>query len=88
MAKGNFTIAGEDDVMFNVISRMWRRNAFMTAVVSTAGVSRINGDVVGVIIREYVADSAADSVRPYGTGKVTGAPRENIVGVGTALISN
>jgi CIC family chloride channel protein len=71
VASRNFTIAREDDVMFDVIRRMWRRGATMAVVVrKTTGVPHIE-DVIGVISKEHVADSVAESIRPYGsTGAV------------------
>jgi len=63
-----FTIAHEDDIMFGVISRFWRRGASMIVVVRGSGVPRA-ADVVGVITKEHVADSVADSVRPYASAK-------------------
>jgi CIC family chloride channel protein len=43
---------------------MWRRNAIMAVVVSGQGIPR-GSDVVGVITKEHVADSVADSVKAY-----------------------
>lgn len=67
VASHNFTIAREEDIMFNVIGRMWRRNAIMVVVVRSSGVPHAT-DVVGLITKEHVADSVADSVRPYAVG--------------------
>jgi CIC family chloride channel protein len=68
LANRNFTIAREDDIMFDVIRRMWRHGARMAVVVrKTRGVPHID-DVVGVITKEHVADSVADGIRPYGSG--------------------
>jgi CIC family chloride channel protein len=64
VASRHFTIAREDDIMFNVIGRMWRRKASMILVVRNSGVPRIES-IIGVITKEHVADSVADSVRPY-----------------------
>ena len=64
VARRNFTVAREDDIMFDVIQRIWRRQAVMAVVVRGAGVPR-SGDVVGVITKEHVADSVADSVKVY-----------------------
>ena len=57
-------IAREDDIMFHVIDRMWRRQASMIVVVRGRGVPRARS-VVGVISKEHIADSVAASVRPY-----------------------
>jgi CIC family chloride channel protein len=43
---------------------MWRRNAIMAVVVRAGGIPRA-GDVVGVITKEHVADSVADSIKSY-----------------------
>jgi CIC family chloride channel protein len=59
-----FTIAHEEDIMFGVINRFWRKKATMIVVVRGKGVPRAS-DVAGVITKEHVADSVAESVRPY-----------------------
>jgi len=64
VASETFTIAHENDIMFDVIHRFWRRNASMIVVVHGTGVPRAS-NVVGVITKEHIADSVADSVRPY-----------------------
>jgi CIC family chloride channel protein len=64
VASRNFTVVREDEAAFNVIRRMWRRNAIMAVVVRGSGVPRA-GDVAGVITKEHVADSVAESVRAY-----------------------
>ena len=64
VASRNFTVVGEDDVAFDVIDRMWRKNAIMAVVVRGRGVPR-GSDVAGVITKEHVADSVADSVALY-----------------------
>lgn len=66
VARKNFTIAREEDAIFDVIDRMWRRDAIMAVVVSGTGrVPRAN-QVVGVIGKENIADSVADSIKGYG----------------------
>lgn len=67
VASPQFAIARSEDIMFNVIGRMWRRNAVMTVVVRSEGVPRA-GDVLGVITKEHVADSVAESIKPYSAG--------------------
>jgi CIC family chloride channel protein len=67
VASPKFTIAHGEDVMFNVIGRMWRKKAVMTVVVQGAGIPR-PGDVIGLITKEHVADSVAESIKPYSTG--------------------
>ncbi len=64
VASRNFTIVREDETAFDVIRRMWRRNAIMAVVVRGRGVPR-GSDVAGVITKEHVADSVADSVKAY-----------------------
>jgi len=60
----NFTVVREDETAFDVIRRMWRRNAIMAVVVRGHGIPR-GSDVAGVITKEHVADSVADSVKAY-----------------------
>jgi CIC family chloride channel protein len=64
IAYRNFTIAREDDIVFDVIQRIWRRSAVMAVVVRGRGVPR-PADVVGVITKEHIADSVAESVKVY-----------------------
>ncbi|MGC1522759.1 MAG: chloride channel protein [Steroidobacteraceae bacterium] len=64
VANRNFTVVREDETAFDVIRRMWRRNAIMAVVVRGRGVPR-GSDVAGVITKEHVADSVADSVKSY-----------------------
>jgi CIC family chloride channel protein len=64
VASRNFTVVREDETAFDVIRRMWRRNAIMAVVVRGRGVPR-GSDVAGVITKEHVADSVADSVKTY-----------------------
>jgi CIC family chloride channel protein len=64
VANRKFVIAREDDIVFDVIRRMWRRDAFMAVVVATSGVPRAS-DVRGVITKEHVADSVAASIAIY-----------------------
>jgi chloride channel protein, CIC family len=59
-----FTVARDDDIMFGIIGRFWRKQATMIVVVRGKGIPRAS-DVIGVITKEHVADSVADSVRPY-----------------------
>jgi chloride channel protein, CIC family len=64
VANEKFTIVREDDIMFDVIQQFWREKASMIVVVrngSAAGAS----DVVGILTKEHIADSVAESVRPY-----------------------
>jgi CIC family chloride channel protein len=67
VASAEFTIARPEDIMFNVIGRMWRRKAVMTVVVRHDGVPR-GSSVLGMITKEHVADSVAESIKPYSAG--------------------
>jgi CIC family chloride channel protein len=64
VASRNFTVVGENETAFDVIRRMWRRGAIMAVVVRGRGVPR-GSDVAGVITKEHVADSVADSIKAY-----------------------
>jgi CIC family chloride channel protein len=64
VAQRNFIIAREDDIIFDVVTRMTRRNAAMAVV--TRSVRRPHAsDVVGIISKEHIADSVAESIKPY-----------------------
>jgi CIC family chloride channel protein len=58
VASRNFILVPEDETAFEVIRRMWRRNAIMAVVLRA-------GEVAGVITKEHVADSVADSIKDY-----------------------
>ncbi len=58
VASRNFIIVRKDETAYNVIRRMWRRNAIMAVVVCS-------GEAAGVITKEHVADSVADSLKAY-----------------------
>lgn len=66
VASRNFTVVREEETAFDVIRRMWRRNAIMAVVVHGRGhrIPRAS-DVVGVITKEHVADSVADSIKAF-----------------------
>ncbi len=64
VASRNFTVVREDETAFDVIRRIWRRNAIMAVVVRGHGIPR-GSDIAGVITKEHVADSVADSVKAY-----------------------
>jgi chloride channel protein, CIC family len=64
LASRDFTIVREDEVVFDVIRRLWRRKAIMALVTRGRGVPRAD-DVLGVITKEHVADSVAASVEVY-----------------------
>jgi chloride channel protein, CIC family len=65
VAQRAFTIAREGDIMFDVVQRMTRHDAFMAVVVKNGSRGR-PADVVGVVSKEHVADSVAESIRPFG----------------------
>ncbi len=64
IANRNFTIVRENDIVFDVIQRVWRRQTTMALVVRGKGVPR-PGNVVGIVTKEHVADSVASSVKVY-----------------------
>jgi CIC family chloride channel protein len=66
VASRDFTLVDEDETAFEVIRSMWHRNAIMAVVVREheRGVPR-GSDVAGVITKEHVADSVADSIKSY-----------------------
>jgi chloride channel protein, CIC family len=64
VAQKNFTLAHEDDIAFDVIGRMWREGAAMAVVVRKTAAT-LAEDVRGIISKEHVADSVAQSIRPY-----------------------
>ena len=59
VATRDFTVVRDDEIVFDVIERMWRKHAFMAVVVKGRGVPR-GDDVVGVITKEHVANSVAE----------------------------
>lgn len=65
VAQKNFTVAHEDDIAFDVIDRMWREDAAMAVIVRNGAVVVHAADVRGIISKEHVADSVAESIRPY-----------------------
>jgi CIC family chloride channel protein len=64
VAERNFSIARENDVVFDVVRRMARRKASMAVVVKTGARPR-SSSVVGIISREHIADSVAESIKPF-----------------------
>ncbi|HLI19729.1 MAG TPA: chloride channel protein, partial [Stellaceae bacterium] len=66
VASREFTIVREDDIVFDVMRRIWNRKAVMALVVRGRGVPRPD-DIAGVITKEHVADSVAASIRMYPT---------------------
>jgi CIC family chloride channel protein len=66
----NFTSAHEEDIMFNVIGRMTRENAAMVIVSRIQGLPRAS-DVAGLITKEHIADSVAESIGPYAADEMS-----------------
>jgi chloride channel protein, CIC family len=66
VAQRNFTLARESDIVFDVVQRMARHDANM-AVVTTAEGRWRPSQIVGVISKEHIADSVAESIRPFGS---------------------
>ncbi len=66
LASRLFTVVREEDIVFDVIRRIWRRQTVMAIVVRGRGVPRPE-DIAGVITKEHVADSVANSVTVYPT---------------------
>jgi chloride channel protein, CIC family len=58
VASRNFIVVPEDTTAYEVIRRMWRRNAIMAVVLRA-------GEIAGVITKEHVADSVADSIKAF-----------------------
>jgi CIC family chloride channel protein len=65
IAQRNYTVAREEDIVFDVVTRMTRHNAGMAVVSKAKRRPRIT-DVLGVITKEHIADSVAQSIKPYG----------------------
>jgi CIC family chloride channel protein len=67
VAQKNFTLVREGDAVFDVITRMSRREAAMALVVSAeAGRAPPRPHhICGIITKEHVADSVANTVRIY-----------------------
>jgi chloride channel protein, CIC family len=65
IAQKNFTVSRAQDVVFDVVERMWRRSASMSIVTKGSGRLPRATHVVGMISKEHIADSVAASIRPY-----------------------
>jgi chloride channel protein, CIC family len=65
VAQRNFTLVRETDIMFDIVQRMARRNASM-AVVTAIHRRWRPSQIVGIISKEHVADSVAESIKPFG----------------------
>jgi CIC family chloride channel protein len=66
VAQRNFTIAREADIMFDVVQRMSRHDAAMAVVVKGEGRGRPD-EILGIISKEHIADSVAESIKPFGS---------------------
>ncbi len=66
VAQRNFTLARDTDIVFDVVQRMARHGASMAVVMTADGRGR-PAQVRGVISKEHIADSVADSIKPFGT---------------------
>jgi chloride channel protein, CIC family len=64
IASRNFIVVRQDEIMFDVIRRMWRKKAIMAIVVPARRIPR-PVDIAGVITKENVADSVAASIDDY-----------------------
>lgn len=64
IAQRNYTLARETDIMFDVVQRMARRDASMVVVVKSDGRGRPS-EVIGIISKEHVANSVAESIKPF-----------------------
>jgi CIC family chloride channel protein len=64
VASDNYVVVREQESAFDVIRSMWRHKAIMAVVVRGRGTPRAS-DVAGVITKEHVADSVADSIKTY-----------------------
>ena len=65
IAQRNFTLARANDIMFGVVQRMARRGASM-AIVASSDRRWHSSQIIGVISKEHIADSVADSIKPFG----------------------
>jgi CIC family chloride channel protein len=69
IASSHFTIAHGEEIMFTVIGRMWRRQSGVSIVLDAPQIPRAP-NVIGVITKEHVADSVADSITPYSASEM------------------
>jgi CIC family chloride channel protein len=76
VASREFTIVDGEAVMSDVIERMWRKHAIMAVVMRELGHGPPRGkDVAGVITKEHVADSVAESLTIYPRDREARGPR-------------
>ena len=62
LVQPRFTVVGEDEVAFDVITTMWNQHATMAIVVSRDGGTE---RVLGVVTKEIVSDTVARSIQIY-----------------------
>ena len=60
IAQRNYTVARDEDIVFDVVTRMTRHNAGMAVVTKAERLPRA-ADVLGVITKEHIADLVADT---------------------------
>jgi chloride channel protein, CIC family len=65
IAQRNFTLARANDIMFDVVQRMARHGASMAIVASTDRRWHAS-QIIGIISKEHIADSVAESIKPFG----------------------
>lgn len=64
VASRNFIVVAPDEVVADVIAEMWQQGAIM-AVVARGGKPGTEANILGVITKEHVADSVAESIQRY-----------------------
>ncbi|MFO1113617.1 MAG: CBS domain-containing protein [Rhodospirillales bacterium] len=62
LVRRRFTVVRENAAMFDVIARMRRKGATMALVIPKTGSAK---RILGVISKEHIADSVADSIGLY-----------------------
>ncbi|HEX4368386.1 MAG TPA: chloride channel protein [Rhodopila sp.] len=67
LARPHFTVVRENAATFEVIDRMRRKGAAMALVIPAAGYPSATR-ILGVITKEHIADSVADSIALYARG--------------------
>ncbi|WP_297369576.1 chloride channel protein [Acidocella sp.] len=65
LANRNFTVVRESTIAYEVIRRIWTKGALMAVVVRDNVAMPRGADVAGVITKEHVADSVAETVMAY-----------------------
>lgn len=69
VAKFDFIVVGEKDVIHEIIQRMWHEKAEMAIVTSGVAAQSLRGtDVVGVITKTQLADNMANTVLNFRNG--------------------